>query len=121
MKLINRFKIIRDQYVINQVKNITLPAFPATTAVRVKAIFYGRVQNVGFRLEISELANRMELSGWVKNRIDKNVEAELQGEPEKIDFLIRFMKSLKRACVQEISILEIPVTECQSQFTIIRD
>lgn len=102
MSFIHYLKKIRDGYVIKQVKNINLPAFQPSPVVRERIKFSGRVQKVGFRLEVYELANRLELSGWVQNTNDRSVEAELQGEQEKIDFLIEFMRSLKRASVREV-------------------
>lgn len=110
---------MREDYVINQVKQIQLPSFQPSPIYRKKVIFLGRVQNVGFRLETFELAKRLELMGWVKNRDDKNVEAELQGENEKIGFLIEFMKSLKRASVREIQIEDIEIVKEEKGFNII--
>ena len=109
--LLNYLKKIRDDYVINQVKNIILPAFQPSPTVREGVKFTGRVQKVGFRLEIYELAKRLELSGWVQNTKDRNVEAELQGEQEKIEFLINYMRSLKRASVREVVKNQQPVRE----------
>lgn len=102
MNLLHYLKKIRDGYVINQVKNIKLPAFQPSPTIRERVIFIGRVQKIGFRLEIYELSKRLELTGWVRNTKDKNVEAELQGEQKKIEFLIEYMRSLKRASVREI-------------------
>lgn len=109
---------MREEYVINQVKQIQLPSFQPSPIYRKKVIFSGRVQNVGFRLEIFELAKRLELMGWVKNRDDKNVEAEIQGENEKIEFLIEFMKSLKRASVREIQIDDLSIAKEEKGFNI---
>lgn len=121
MGFIYCFKKIRDGYVINQVKNIDLPYFNPTPTVRKMIIFSGRVQKVGFRLEISELAKRLNLTGWVKNRNDKNVAAEIQGEIDKINFLIKFMKSLKRASVNDVTISEIPVIADDIEFALIKN
>ena len=64
--------------------------------MRFHIIFSGRVQRVGFRLEIEQLALRLKLTGWIKNFEDGNVEMEIQGMKNKIDFLLEFMNSLKR-------------------------
>ncbi|MBU3114280.1 acylphosphatase [Clostridium lacusfryxellense] len=117
---VNYFKKLRDGYVSNQVKHIKLDYFEPSSTVRKSIIFSGRVQKVGFRLEIYEIAKRMNLTGWVKNRIDKNVEAEIQGENDKIIFLINYMKSLKRASVQNIEINEMMIVDGESEFTVIR-
>lgn len=108
MRLINYLKRLRDGYVINQVNHIKLPLFEASPIVRNRLIFSGRVQKVGFRLETYELAKRLNLRGWVKNRTDKKVEAEVQGETAKILFLIKYLKSLRRASVSDVAILFSP-------------
>lgn len=120
MRLINYLKRLRDGYVINQVNHIKLPLFEASPIVRNRLIFSGRVQKVGFRLETYELAKRLNLRGWVKNRTDKKVEAEVQGETAKILFLIKYLKSLRRASVSDVAIREIPLADAETNFTMIR-
>ncbi|MBQ9991783.1 MAG: acylphosphatase [Lachnospiraceae bacterium] len=63
---------------------------------RYRVLFSGRVQKVGFRLEVCELAVRLGLTGFCKNLENGDVLAEFQGTEEKINFLISFMESLKR-------------------------
>jgi acylphosphatase len=121
LRFINYLKKIRDNYVINQVKNIVLPDFNPSPRTRKRIIFKGRVQKVGFRLEINELANRLYLTGWVINRNDKNVEAEIQGETDKILFLLKYMKSLKRASVQEVLTNELPILDSETDFILIKE
>lgn len=121
MGLINYFKKLRDSYIINQVNNIKLPDFVTSPMVRKRLIFSGRVQNVGFRFEVFLLAKKLKLTGWVKNKMDKSVEAEIQGEDEKIIFLIEFMKSLKRASVKNVDMNQIPNVDNEVEFTVIRD
>jgi len=119
--IIHYLKKLRDGYVINQVKRIKLPYFEETPIVRKRLIFSGRVQRVGFRLEIYELAKRLNLTGWVKNRDDKTVEAEIQGENEKIIFLINHLKSLKRASVRSVAMEEIPIVDGEAEFNLIKE
>ncbi|MDD3174758.1 MAG: acylphosphatase [Herbinix sp.] len=121
MGFIYYLKKLRDGFVINQVKKINLPHFNPSPIVRKKVIFSGRVQKVGFRLEINELAKRLNLTGWVKNRNDKNVEAELQGEIKKIHFMIKYMKSLKRASVRDVTTNEIPIIDNDTEFALIKE
>jgi acylphosphatase len=115
------FKKLKYEYVINQVEHINLPYFTPSPIVRRKIIFSGSVQNVGLRLEICELAKRLNLTGWVKNRPDKNVEAEIQGENEKITFLINYMKSLKRASVNGVVINERSIVDFETDFIVIKE
>jgi acylphosphatase len=44
----------------------------------------GRVQGVGFRWYVLELARGLRLAGWVKNRADGNVELAAAGDGEAL-------------------------------------
>ena len=58
----------------------TVPHFAPSLAVRRHLVFEGRVQGVGFRFEVMQLARELGLTGWVMNRDDGSVEAVVQGE-----------------------------------------
>jgi len=45
----------------------------------------GRVQNVGYRFFVEEMARHEGLSGWVRNRPDGSVEVRAEGDLEAID------------------------------------
>jgi len=120
MNIKEKFKTIRDNYIINQVENIVLPNFEYSNTIRKKLIFKGRVQKVGFRFEVSLLANKLGLTGWVKNTPQGEVEVEIQGEENKIDFLIQFMKSLKRIKIVQIREEIIEKVYTEDEFIIIR-
>lgn len=110
---------LRNDYVIWHANRIQLPHFKSSIVVRKNVTFSGRVQNVGFRLEIYCIAHRMKLTGWVKNVNDGSVEAELQGEEAQIDFLIHCMRSLKRATVKNLIINDLPTRKDEDHFTIV--
>ena len=116
----NAFKRLRDAYVIWHANSINFPKFDSSIIVRKTVIFSGRVQKVGFRLELFTVAQRLKLTGWVKNLEDGSVEAELQGEESKIDFLIKSMKSLKRASVKKCDVINIPISKNREDLTIVR-
>lgn len=121
MGLKQLIKKFQNDYVINQVKRLKIPSFEPSPTVRMHIIFSGRVQKVGFRLEVYELAKRLNLTGWVRNRADKTVEAEIQGEEEKIVFLIHFLKSLKRASVKKVEITELSLANEENHFMLIKE
>ena len=100
---------VRDNYVINQVKAAQLPEFKSMEIRRYRITFYGRVQNVGFRLEVTEMAKRLGLTGFCNNQEDKSVVMEVQGQFDKIKFLVAFMKSLKRIVVKRVDTKRLPI------------
>ena len=57
---------------------------------RAHVTIEGRVQGVFFRYHTQEMAIRLGLKGWVKNRPDGNVEAVLEGEKGRIDHMIQW-------------------------------
>lgn len=109
MSLKEKFIKTRDNYVINQVRRLKLPEFESDSIHRYRIIFSGRVQKVGFRLEVCELAKRLELTGFCKNLENGDVMAELQGPDNKIKYLISFMESLKRIKIKNKVIDELEV------------
>jgi len=54
--------------------------------------FFGKVQGVGFRETLRAHASVLNLTGWVRNRKDGTVEAEVFGPAEKIASLIQACK-----------------------------
>lgn len=114
------FKKLRNGYVIWHANRIKLPKVTSSNIVRRKITFTGRVQKVGFRLEMSRIAQRIELTGWVKNLKNGSVEAEIQGEELNIDFLVNCMKSLKRASVKKMTIMDLPISKGERNFTTLK-
>ena len=57
------------------------------TAKRV--IFSGRVQGVGFRYSVKQLALGFEVVGWIKNLKDGTVELQLMGEADEVNDFIK--------------------------------
>jgi acylphosphatase len=57
-------------------------------AVRAHLVIRGRVQGVWFRGSMQDEAERLGVAGWVRNRPDGAVEAEVEGERAAVDALI---------------------------------
>ncbi len=55
-------------------------------------IIRGRVQGVGYRLSMAREAERLEITGWVRNRRDGSVEAEIAGDPETMSELLAWCR-----------------------------
>ena len=59
--------------------------------IRRRVKVYGRVQGVFFRDSTRERANSDGVSGWARNMRDGSVEAVLEGEPEAVQRVVRFL------------------------------
>lgn len=112
-----KLKQIRDAYVIRQVDRVDFPVFSDEGKRRYRICFKGRVQKVGFRLEVCQLAERLGLTGWCKNLENGDVLAEIQGNPEKIRFLISFMEQLKRIRIDEKIMEELEIIADETAFS----
>lgn len=59
----------------------------------VKAVVYGRVQGVFFRVSTSRQARELGLTGYVRNLRDiEAVEVHAEGERSKLEKLINYLK-----------------------------
>jgi len=47
--------------------------------------FAGRVQGVGFRYSVKQLAKGFDVLGWVQNLDDGRVELQIMGDEEELD------------------------------------
>ena len=57
---------------------------------RARVIIEGRVQGVFFRHHTQEMAFKLGVMGWVKNRRDGSVEAVFEGERERVDQILQW-------------------------------
>lgn len=51
---------------------------------RTRVVITGRVQGVGFRAWAVQQARTLGLRGWIRNRADGAVEAEMAGDPDAV-------------------------------------
>ena len=58
--------------------------------VRARVIVEGRVQGVFFRHHTQEMAYKLGVNGWVKNRRDGSVEALFEGDKKIVDQIIQW-------------------------------
>ncbi|MFC7404367.1 acylphosphatase [Georgenia alba] len=58
--------------------------------IRRHLVVHGRVQGVGFRYTCEEVAARLGVSGWVRNRPDGTVEIVVEGEPDAVGKLVEW-------------------------------
>jgi acylphosphatase len=68
-----------------------------------RAIIKGRVQGVGFRFFVQDLANEYDVKGTVRNLANGNVEVQAEGEEEVLqDFLKELKKGPPLAMVSKV-------------------
>ncbi|MDQ7879615.1 acylphosphatase [Microbacterium sp. QXD-8] len=58
---------------------------------RVHVTVRGDVQGVGYRYTLRMVAREAGVAGWVRNRRDGAVEAELEGTPGQVDEVLAWM------------------------------
>ena len=94
------------------------PDFSDAGKIRKRILFWGKVQNIGFRYEARLIAGRLGLTGTACNMSDGSVTLELQGSSERIDAFIRAVKGVARFHITKIEQTVIPVQELENSFEI---
>jgi acylphosphatase len=61
--------------------------------VRKRLLISGRVQGVFFRMETKRLADRIGLTGWVRNTPDGQVEAVFEGDEDLVDQAVSWCRN----------------------------
>jgi acylphosphatase len=79
----------------------------------------GRVQGVGFRYFCESLAQSLDVSGWVRNRPDRDVELEAQAEPAELEeFIQKIRQGQPGILVTDIATQDRPILEEENGFEI---
>jgi acylphosphatase len=60
---------------------------------RLEVIVHGYVQGVGFRWSTREVARRLNLLGYVRNRYDRTVEVVAEGPERALRQLLSFLRT----------------------------
>jgi acylphosphatase len=85
----------------------------------VRVVVRGRVQGVFLRASFGNVARRLELDGWVRNRPDGAVEAELQGNDDDVEEAIAWCRrGPELARVDSVEISEEPGTPAERGFRV---
>ena len=79
-------------------------------------IISGRVQGVFYRASMVEEAQRLGVQGWVRNRSDGTVEAQLQGDGESVAMLIAWARRGPSAAVVSNVLVELAEAGDYSDF-----
>jgi acylphosphatase len=81
--------------------------------------FRGRVQGVGFRYTVRQIAGQYDLTGTVKNLPDGSVEAVLQGPPGRVQGCIDDIKSEFAGYIRQVDASEQVFNSHLADFSII--
>ena len=73
----------------------------------------GRVQGVNYREAMRYEAERLGITGWVRNRRDGSVEAVVDGKPENVDAIIAWARRGPRSA----HVTSVQVSEHVGTFT----
>jgi acylphosphatase len=86
--------------------------------VRRQVLVTGRVHGVWFRDSTRAEAERLGVTGWVRNLADGRVEVEVEGPPEAVEALVAWAhRGPPRATVRDVAVEVLPV-EGGADFTV---
>ena len=82
--------------------------------IRVHIFVSGRVQGVWFRENTQKKAQKLRVTGWIKNLVDGRVEAIFEGEREKIEEMIKWVS--KGPFLAKVNGLDVEWQEYKGEF-----
>jgi len=82
--------------------------------IRIHAFISGIVQGVFFRSNTKRLADNLGVKGWVRNLSDGRVEVVAEGEKDRIDSFIEFLK--KGPSTARVDNVEIETKDYKGEF-----
>jgi acylphosphatase len=86
---------------------------------RVAVLVSGSVQGVFFRSATAERAERLGLTGWVRNLPDGRVEAEFQGPAEAVEEILLFCaRGPAGATVEDVEVRDVDAREGDALFAV---
>jgi len=89
---------------------------------KLNIVITGKVQGVGFRYWLYQIANEKNVYGWVKNKNTNEVEALLLGKDKNVDELIKLVrKGPSSACVENLNIQNYQKEYLKKSFDILHD
>lgn len=87
---------------------------------RIHAIVHGTVQGVGFRYATKAEADRLGVTGWVRNVGSDRVEAEIQGDERQVDDMREWLRhGPQSAVVERVEVSEVDLVTGEAVFQIV--
>jgi len=85
----------------------------------VQIVISGKVQDVGYRYTAQQIANEYQLTGWVQNKINGDVEIIAEGSQHQLDQFISWTKQgPKFADVKQVVINKLTANNTFTQFRV---
>jgi acylphosphatase len=72
--------------------------------------FSGRVQGVGFRYTVKNIALQYDVKGYVRNLSDGRVELVMEGPDDQLDGLLHEVQDRMRPYIQDVDQRVLPAT-----------
>ncbi len=75
----------------------------------IHLLIKGKVQGVFYRATSKKIADKLNLTGWIKNTINDNVEATVTGDQEQLQQFINWCKNgPEKAKVEDVVVTKSP-------------
>lgn len=85
---------------------------------RRTCLFSGRVQGVGFRYTVQNIAQQYNVRGYVKNLPDGRVQLVMEGPDNQMDHLLSDVNQRMNGFIKKVDTAEYPATGEFQQFCI---
>ncbi|MGA2500293.1 MAG: acylphosphatase [Tepidisphaeraceae bacterium] len=85
---------------------------------RQRCVFNGRVQGVGFRYTVQNLALQYDVAGYVRNLPDGRAELVMEGPEEAMAALLENIRNKMNAYIKKVDIETCPATGQFARFCI---
>lgn len=87
---------------------------------RISVTFSGRVQGVGFRASVLDIATGSGVTGWVRNQEDGKVCMQVQGDSEQIDGVLSRVRARFKGMITGEDRYSVAVIDGETGFSILR-
>ena len=82
--------------------------------------FYGDVQGVGFRYRARKAAEKLGVTGWVRNEYVGSVTMEVQGTDWQIDQVLAGIREGRYVRIRKTDVRDVPLVEGETEFRLRR-
>ncbi|HWQ04274.1 MAG TPA: acylphosphatase [Longilinea sp.] len=88
-------------------------------SIQLHAIVDGRVQGVGFRYFVKMVAEELNLTGWVRNKMDGRVEVLAEGSRDTLEtFLAALRRGSPSSFVSDVKVEWNPASQVFKRFNV---